>query len=112
MKQIAGIVVFLFFAINTVVLRAQSQQPIINPAAYKSAIEAELSTSPRERFLYERADAYPRLVHIRAMKRLGYDIAKLGNEMPEMPESQLPDTGITANISKTVSDQDETTISI
>ncbi len=124
--QIAVIVYYILFAMKCLhrfytivsvlifsgVLHAQIQHPVIDRAAYKAALETELSISGRDRYLYEHADAYSRLMELRVFKRLGYDLTKISPEIPVVAGADFSDTGSVKNVTRNTSDQNETTIAI
>jgi hypothetical protein len=103
------ITIFFLIALFACTAFAQSS-PQVDPKAYRAALESEISASPRSRFLYEHADAYARLVKLRALKELGFDLTKSSSELPTI--QQVEDSGTTLDITKNVSDQDETSLVI
>lgn len=113
--KLISLVIFPFIVFSVIgiqeIARAQAGHPSIDRASYKAAIEAELSRSPRDRYLYEHADAYSRLVQIRALRRLGYDLTDAELDLPLLQDSNLSDT--VENVTRSLGgDQNETTIAI
>ena len=76
MKYLNRLCIFLSIIICSEDLFGQIQHPTISRAAYNAALEAELSHSERDRYLYKHADAYSRLMELRIFKQLGYDLTK------------------------------------
>ncbi|MDP4221448.1 MAG: T9SS type A sorting domain-containing protein [Bacteroidota bacterium] len=93
-------------------LTQSSSRPVISSDAYRAAIEAEISHSARDRYLFDHADAYSRLVGVRAMRRLGFDMTDPHAVVPEIENVDLSDSGVAKNITRNASDQNETTIAI
>ena len=90
---------------------AQGTYPDIGGAAYKAAIEDELTKYGGSRYLYDHADAYQRLVQFHALKKMGYDLTLPETQLQTIPESTLDDTTMDIT-SKNRGDQNETTIAI
>ncbi len=112
MKYLHRLYTVVSIIIFSGVLHAQIQHPVIDRATYNAALEAELSNSGRDRYLYEHADAYNRLMELRVFKRLGYDLTKPSPEIPIVTEANFSDTGSVKDVTRNTSDQNETTIAI
>src|SRR5437660_8461556 len=100
------IIAFPLFAIIFFAGISYCQNVAPSQTAYHDAIEAELSKSPHARYLYEHADAYSRLIHLRALRNLGYDLRKFQSVRASI-EGNAADTGLIKNISDNEADQNE-----
>ncbi|MEI8134945.1 MAG: T9SS type A sorting domain-containing protein [bacterium] len=95
-------------------LHAQVSSNTIAPTTIAQAIEAELAKSPSDRYLYNHADAFNRVIQLRALRALGIDpptaIGEATNEILAVPPA---DTGVTVDATKSsTAEQNETSIAI
>jgi hypothetical protein len=110
MKSIFLIAVILLSSFFAGILKGQEFNTQADRDAYTLAMQKEIA-NPDTRYLYYHADAYGRLLQIRALRSIGYDI----KQSPSFPilDANPTDTGIAKDaVSFSSYDQNETTIAI
>jgi hypothetical protein len=103
----------IIFFLVILIVNAYGQSVEIAPGktVFKEAMERELAKSFRDRYLYQHADAFERIIQLRALKSLGYDLTRSKEDF-STPQDLIETFDTVADAGKNAADQNETTTAI